>query len=240
MKHRPWPIPDRPWVMRMRWRDLLFAHWVVDAATVRRHIPAGLELDLFNGRAYVGVTPFRMEEVAPRGVLALPGLDAFPELNLRTYVNTGGKPGVWFFSLDAGQKLAVRAARRFFHLPYFDAKFEIAVTDGGVEYSAVRTHRGGSNAAFAAKYRPAGAAYESVEGSLDAWLTDRYCLYAADDRGRIYRSEIDHDPWPLQPAAAEVQINTLGDWLGIEMNGPPQTIHFAKSLDVKAWFVERL
>jgi uncharacterized protein len=107
-----------------------------------------------------------------------------------------------------------------------------------VEYSAVRTHRGAPNASFAAKYHPVGATYRSTKGSLDSWLTDRYCLYAADREGRVYRGEIDHAPWPLQHAAAEVGINTLGDWLGIEMKGPPQTLHFAKSLDVRAWLVE--
>lgn len=119
VRDRPWPIPDRPWAIRMRWCDLLFAHWAVDAAVIRRLIPHGLELDLFDGCAYVGVAPFRMEGVTPRGVPALRGLEAFPELNLRTYVSSGGKPGVWFFSLDAGQKLAVKVARRFFHLPLF-------------------------------------------------------------------------------------------------------------------------
>jgi uncharacterized protein YqjF (DUF2071 family) len=238
VRDRPWPIPDRPWAMRMRWCDLLFAHWTVDAAVIRRLIPAGLELDLFDGCAYVGAVPFRMEGVKPRGTPALRGLHAFPELNLRTYVNSGGKPGVWFFSLDAGQKLAVRVARRFFHLPYFDAKFAVRIAEGSVEYSAVRTHRGAPNASFAAKYHPVGATYRSTKGSLDSWLTDRYCLYAADREGRVYRGEIDHAPWPLQHAAAEVRINTLGDWLGIEMKGTPQTLHFAKSLDVRAWLVE--
>src|SRR6476469_2644818 len=128
-----------------------------------------------------------MEGVKPRGTPALRGLHAFPELNLRTYVNSGGKPGVWFFSLDAGQKLAVRVARRFFHLPYFDAKFAGRIAEGGVEYSAVRTHRGAPNASFAAKYHPGGATYRSTKGSLDSWLTDRYCLYAADREGRVYR-----------------------------------------------------
>lgn len=239
-EHRPWPIPNRPWAMRMRWCDLLFAHWTVDTAVVRRLIPEGLELDLFDGRAYVGVVPFRMEGVKPRGIPALRGLHAFPEINLRTYVNDRGKPGVWFFSLDAGQKLAVRVARRFFHLPYFDARFDIGVADGNVQYSAVRTHRGMPNASFAARYYPVGAAYRSTKGSLDSWLTDRYCLYAADHKGRIYRGEIDHERWSLQHAQAEVQVNTLGDWLGIEMKGPPQTLHFAKSLDVQAWLVERI
>lgn len=226
--------------MRMRWRELLFAHWVVDPATVRPLIPAGLQLDLFQGRCYVGAVPFLMENVTPRLVPPLPGLHAFPELNLRTYVTAGGKPGVWFFSLDAGQKLAVRVARRFFHLPYFDAKFEIALTGGEISYTSVRTHKGAAEAKFSAEYRPIGPVYHSAAGTLDAWLTDRYCLYASDRVGAIYRGEIDHGPWPLQKAEATVHVNTLGDSPGIRMPHEPAALHFAKSLDVKAWMVQRI
>jgi uncharacterized protein YqjF (DUF2071 family) len=198
----------------MRWCDLLFAHWTVDAAVLRRLIPEGLELDLFDDRAYVGAVPFRMERVTPRLVPAI--------------------------SLDAGQELAVRAARRFFHLPYFDAKFEIRNVAECVEYSAVRTHRGALGATFKASYRPVGMPYRSAAGSLDTWLTERYCLYSADSAGRVYRGEIDHETWPLQRANGQVRVNTLGEWLGIEMQGQPQTLHFAKSLDVHAWLVERI
>ncbi len=226
--------------MRMRWRELLFAHWTVDASAVRRLIPAGLELELFEDRCYVGVVPFLMEEVTPRFVPPVPGLHAFPEMNLRTYVTAGGKPGVWFFSLDAGQKLAVRMARRFFHLPYFDASFEIVLRGDDVEYSSLRTHRGAPDARFRATYRPVGPVYRSAPGTLDAWLTERYCLYAADASGRIYRGDIEHHPWLLQTAEASVRFNTLGDWLGIEMIGQPSTLHFAKSIDVRAWMVKRL
>jgi uncharacterized protein YqjF (DUF2071 family) len=240
MTHRTWPVPDRPWTMRMRWRDLLFAHWAVDSAVLRKLIPSRLELDLFDGQAYVGAVPFRMEGVTPRLAPRLPGLDAFPELNLRTYVKAGGKPGVWFFSLDAGQRLAVRVARRFFHLPYFDAKFEIENVAGSVEYSARRIHRAAPAASFAASYRPDGPSYRPAPGSLDAWLTDRYCLYSSDGAGRVYRGEIDHEPWPLQPAIAEIHVNTLGDWLGIEMKGEPRTLHFARSLNVHAWSITAL
>jgi uncharacterized protein YqjF (DUF2071 family) len=231
--------------MRMRWRELLFAHWSVDPAVIAPLIPRGLQLDLFEGRCYVGAVPFLMEGVTPRLVPPLPGLHAFPELNLRTYVKTGGvkagdKPGVWFFSLDAGQKLAVRVARRLFHLPYFDAKFEIEFTGEEVHYSAMRTHRGAADARFTARYRPLGPVYRAQTGTLEDWLTARYCLYSADSSGRIYRGEIDHEPWPLQRAEADVQVNTLGAWLGIEMNREPELLHFAKSLDVKAWMVERV
>src|SRR6476469_6766658 len=111
-----------------------------------------------------------MEGVKPRGTPALRGLHAFPELNLRTYVKRGGKSGVWFFSLDAGQKLAVRVARRFFHLPYFDARFEVRNASEEVYYAAVRTHPGAPGAAFTVQYRPLGAMYRAAAGSLDAWL----------------------------------------------------------------------
>jgi uncharacterized protein len=228
--------------MRMGWRELLFAHWALDSESadrIRELVPRGLELDRFEGRCYVGAVPFLMENTGPRFVPPIPGLHAFPELNLRTYVTTRDKPGVWFFSLDAGSRLAVRMARRLFHLPYFDAKFEVAV-GGAVSYRAVRTHRGAPPAGFEAVYRPVGEVYRAEAGSLDDWLTARYCLYSADAAGRIYRCEIDHDPWPLQRAEAEIRVNTLGDWLDIPMRGEPETLHFSKSLDVHAWMIRRV
>jgi uncharacterized protein YqjF (DUF2071 family) len=234
--HRPWPVPERPWVMRMRWKELLFAHWPVAPSALRPLIPPGLELDTFDGRCWVGAVPFLMEDVSPRGVPAIPGLHAFPEVNLRTYVVAEGKPGVWFFSLDAGQKLAVRAARRFFHLPYFDARFQIEIGER-IDY---RSERIGAVAVFDATYRPVGEVYRSTPGSFDAWLTERYCLYSADGAGRVYRVDIDHQPWPLQPAEAEIRENTLGEWLGIPLRGAPQALHYAKSIDVHAWFISSL
>jgi uncharacterized protein YqjF (DUF2071 family) len=144
-------------------------------------------------------------------------------MNLRTYVRQGGKAGVWFFSLDAGQKLAVRVARRFFHLPYFDARFEIGGSAGMIDYSARRTHRGSADAAFSATYRPCGEVFHAVPGTLESFLTD-----------------IHHDPWPLQPAEVEIRVNTLGDWLGLKMSGAPETLWFSRSLDVKAWMVEQV
>lgn len=223
----------------MRWRELLFAHWIVDAALVRPHIPSELDLDLFDGCCYVGAVPFLMQNTGLRFIPPIPGLHAFPELNLRTYVIAGGKPGVWFFSLDAGSKLAVRGARWLFHLPYFDARFDISVSET-VRYRAERTHRKAASAQFEATYRPVGAVYESTAGSLDAWLTDRYCLYSSNASVQLYRGEIDHRAWPLQRAEAEIQTNTLGDWLGIPLKGEPVTLHFAKLLDVRAWTIEKI
>src|SRR4051794_18976444 len=118
---RPWPVPQSPWVMAMQWLDLLFMHWPVPAKALRSYIPRNLEIDTYDGTAWIGVVPFRMAGVRPRMTPALPWLSAFPELNVRTYVTIGGKPGVWFFSLDAGNPVAVEGARSLFHLNYYNA-----------------------------------------------------------------------------------------------------------------------
>ena len=154
---------------------------------------------------------------------------------MRTYVTLGGKPGLWFFSLDAGQKLAVRVARRLFPVPYFDARFEIALAGSRVNYSATRTHRGAPPANFSATAEALGPVYRSSAESIDAWLTERNYLYSADPQRRIYLGEIDHQPWPLQRAPATVHANTTGNWLAIKLNHPPATLHFAKLRDVHAW-----
>src|SRR6266568_4326072 len=146
--HRPWPLPVGPWVMAQRWHDLLFAHWPVPAAELQHHIPTPLTIDTFNGQAWLAVVPFRMSGVRLRGTPAVPWLSAFPELNVRTYVKCEGRPGVWFFSLDAGNPLAVAIARAWFHLPYFRARMRCSNRDGWIEYDSQRARTG----AFAARF----------------------------------------------------------------------------------------
>ena len=154
--HRPWPLPAGPWIMAQTWHDLLFAHWRIDAALLRPLIPAPLEIDTFQNEAWIGVVPFRMSGVRLRATPALPALSAFPELNVRTYVTYGGKPGVWFFSLDAANAIAVSVARAWFHLPYFNARMRCESRNGWIEYTSERTHRGAASAKLRARYRPAG------------------------------------------------------------------------------------
>src|SRR5687768_422375 len=193
--HRPWPLPRSPWAMFMRWHELLFMHWAVPAEALRPFIPASLKLDTFDGRAYVGIVPFRMSGVRARLLPPVPGTSAFPELNVRTYVTIGGKPGVWFFSLDAANKLAVRGARWLFHLAYFDATMRCtrgdAAEGGGdwVNYQSTRTHRSAPAAEFTARYRPTGSVFAARPGTLDYFLTERYCLYSADRAGRVHRGD---------------------------------------------------
>ena len=225
--------------MGMRWHDLLFMHWPIDAGILRPHIPAGLEVDTYEGQAWIAVVPFWMSAVRPRFVPSLPGISKFPELNVRTYVVTGGKPGVWFFSLDAASRLAVRVARGLFHLPYFDARMRCTKDDqNAFDYESVRTHRGEGPLEFRGRYGPKGPVYHSEAGSLEHWLTERYCLYSANKKGKVFRGEIDHVPWPLQPAQADVAVNTMLRGLDFEPPCEP-LLHFSAFLDVQAWALER-
>ena len=151
--HRPWPLPSSPWLMTQSWHNLLFAHWPVDAETLRTKIPPGLPLDLFDGQAWIGIVPFRMTNVAPRFIPALPLLSEFAELNVRTYVTLGGKPGVYFFSLDAANLPAIWAARRFYHLPYFHASMSTHAHGDWIHYESVRRNQ---RTEFRGRYRPRG------------------------------------------------------------------------------------
>lgn len=238
--HRPWPLPVGPWIMRQTWNELLFAHWPVPAADLAALLPAGLTVDTYDGQAWLGVVPFRMSGVRPRGVPAILWLSAFPELNVRTYVTAGGKPGVWFFSLDATNALAVSAARATFHLPYFTARMRCDFDGAAVAYASHRTHRGSAPADFQAVYRPIGSAYTAQAGSLEHWLTERYCLYALSRRGHVLRGEIHHAPWLLQPAEAEIRSNTMARAAGLSLPDTPPLLHYAARQDTLVWLPYRV
>ncbi len=233
-KHRPWPLPSAPWIMAQSWHDLLFAHWPVDAAMLRSHIPADLAIDTFDGQAWLGIVPFSMTGVRLRWTPPVPGLSAFPELNVRTYVTAQDRPGVWFFSLDAASALAVAAARLSFHLPYFHARMQCTQADGWVKYESHRMHRGAPSGVLEGKYRPTGERFEAPRGSLEHFLTERYCLYSADS-GRIYRGEIHHPPWQLQTAEAQLTRNSMAEAAGLALSAEPPLLHFARRQDMVAW-----
>ena len=242
-EHRPWPAPGQPWTMWQIWHDLLFAHWPIDPEALRRTLPPGIEPDLWEGRAWISVVPFHMSgirlRIQPR---AAPWIGAFPELNVRTYVTApgGAKPGVYFYSLDAGNPVAVALARRWYHLPYFYARMQIREVNGWFEYDSWRVHPGAPRSRFQARYRPTGLGYRSEPGSLEAWLTERYALYTTDGRGRPMIGDIHHIPWPLQPAEGELHFKALVAQHGIELPDIPPVLQFAKRLDVVAWSLARL
>jgi hypothetical protein len=228
--HRPWPLPFGPWVMMQTWHDLLFAHWPISAATMRELVPSQLELDLWEHSCWVGVVPFWMSGVRIRGCPPIPGASRFPELNVRTYVTYGGKAGVYFFSLDAASRAAVWAARRFYHLPYYRARMETARTGEEVAYHSLRLESGGE---FRGTYRPTDPVERRARGTLEHWLTERYCLYTVH-AGRVYRGEVHHEPWPLQDAQAEIAVNNVATAAGLVLP-EAELLHFARRLDVLIW-----
>lgn len=236
--HRPWPLPRAPWLMRQTWRDLLFAHWPFPPDALRALVPAVLALDLYDGRAWLGVVPFRITGLRPRAIPAFPLYSRFPELNVRTYVTLRGKPGVYFFSLDAGRVLPVLGARALFHLPYFIADMEVRHEGDAVHYRSRRragAAAGASPPELVARYAPTAPPYPATPGSLDHFLTERYCLYAVSRHGRAFRVDLHHAPWPLQPAQAVFEVNTMTRWLGLELPPAPPLLYFARRLDVVNW-----
>ena len=234
--HRPWPVPPRAWRWRQSWLDVLFAHWPVPAKSLRPLIPDALAIDEFDGTAWLAVVPFRMQGVGLRGVPDLPWLSAFPELNVRTYVTAGGKPGVWFFSLDAANPMAVWTARRLFHLPYHRADMSVDVADRKeLGYRSRRLANNGGSARFAARYGPVSDVEAVTPGSLDHWLTERYCLYSRAPDGCVYRGDVHHQRWALQRADAEIEVNTMTEPFDISLPDQPPILHYSKRLDVVAW-----
>ena len=240
VRERAWDVPSRSWSVAMCWHDLLFMHWPIDADVLRPHIPSALQVDTCQGQAWIGVVPFRMTGVRHRCLPPLPGTSAFPELNVRTYACAEDKPGVWFFSLDAADRLAVWLARRTFYLPYHHAEMSCTDRGGRTIYSSGRMHPTGVPAVFEASYRPVGSPYRAKPGTLDHWLTARYCLYAADRGQRVWRGEIDHTPWPLQQAEANVSVCQMTAPLGIELPPCAPLLHFARKLEVVAWSLEKV
>ncbi|MCX6116835.1 MAG: DUF2071 domain-containing protein [Proteobacteria bacterium] len=249
--HRPWPVPNSPWLFRMRWTQLLFAHFPVDPKILAPFIPEGLSLQLFDGVAWVAIVPFVMENTAPRGIPAVPGVSKFLELNVRTYVVPSGKindsmetakPGVFFFSLDANSKFAVRAARKFFHLPYMDAHMSLSVDDknNGINYNSHRFHKGQHPCVLDVSYHASSEELLKDKSEFEIWASERYCLYSVDHKGQVWRGEIDHDPWPLQTATVEIRKNTMFDQLPIKPLSDAPICHFSRSIDVRGWYISKV
>lgn len=231
---RPWPAPTRPWWIAQAWSDLLFAHWRVDVKAVRALIPGGLELELWNNEAWLSVIPFHVA-LWPRGAPRLLA-HRFLEVNVRTYVTRGGKPGIWFFSLDAASLAAVKGARAAFHLPYFQAEMKCSQPPAPFVYQSERVDR---DARVSAEYGPAGPAFNAVPGSLEHWLVERYCLYATNPYGALERTEVDHPPWSLQPGEGRVEADSLIAAAGIPVPSSKPLLHFTNQQTVKTWFPER-
>lgn len=236
--HRPWPLPEAPWVMIQIWQKLLFAHWPVAVNDLRPLVPPELPLDTFHGQAWVSIVPFYISGLRPRWIPPVPGISTFPEINVRTYVTINDKPGVYFFSLDTNETLAVVGARMFYHLPYFKATMECRSEGNAITYTS-RTARNGTQAAFTATYKPVGDISTAPPGSLDHWLAERYCLYNVF-KGQVYRVNIHHPPFPLQPAEAEIRENTMAESHHIPLPDAKPILSYAHYQPTLFWLPEKV
>lgn len=225
--------------MEQTWCDLLFAHWAYPVDEVRAAVPPQLPIDTFDGRAWVGVVPFMLENLKARGLPALPFASSFPELNVRTYVTLDGKPGVYFFSLDAANAIAVMGARTIFHLNYYKAEMSITPTPTGIEYTSRRTDDRARPANFRAHYTPSGEVAIAQPGTIEHFLTERYCLYTVTGAGKTYRLEIHHRPWLLQLAEAEIDARSILTAAGLAPARGMPLLHFSSRQPTIGWPLER-
>jgi uncharacterized protein YqjF (DUF2071 family) len=240
--HRPISMPRGPWIMKQIWHDLLFAHWAMTPEKIRSLVPLELELDLFAGQAYVAVVPFWMSGIRARFMPPIPWVSRFLELNVRTYVRYQDVPGVYFFSLDAASLPAVWSARAAYGLPYFHAGMSIAASTSSDEKFEYRSQRreGPGSAEFRGRYWPVAPPCQREKGSLEHFLTERYCLYTVHNRDKnVSRAYIHHLPWPLQDAQAEIDLNTMAQAAQIELPAATPLLHFSRKIEVLVWWPEK-
>ena len=239
--HRPRPLPPGRWAMSQRWNDLLFAHWPVSAKAIAAVLPDGLQVDTFMGSAWLGVVPFWLDRIKIRGVPPIPGARSFPDLNLRTYVRDQetGTPGVYCFSMDASNLLAV--ARTFYHLPYHWAEMRLEQRSNR-EFSFYSRRRFcGRPVEFKARYRGLGPTRRLAEcqsGTLEYFLTERYCLFTMNHLGQPIRANIHHVPSPLEEAEADIESNDLATAIGIILPNQQPVLHYTRRLAVYIWPTE--
>lgn len=222
-----------PWIMFQSWRQLLFIHWRIPAEVLRPCVPSELELEEYDGSAWVGLVPFRLTGLRPRLLPAIPRISEFLEMNLRTYVRRNDRPGIFFFTLEAESRLAVAAARATYRLPYHHARMSLREDGEWTHYQSRRASALGPE--FVGSYRPVAAAFEPTPGTLERFLTERYALYTVLGNGRVLRGDIHHSPWRLQPAEAEIERNTLLTAYGIRPPDQSPLLHYSARQDAFVW-----
>ncbi len=231
--------PDGLYIMRQTWAKLLFMHWRLSAETLRARVPAALEIDTHDGEAWIAVAPFTIRDLRASFLPPVPGLSAMHELNVRTYVHYRGVPGIYFFSLDASSALAVFGARTFFLVPYFTADMSLRQEGDAITYRSRRTHAGAPAAAFDARWTIGPRLPESRPGSLEFFLTERYCFYTTHGDS-VFRCRIHHAPWPLGSAEVSTYHSTMIESHGIPAPDGAPLLHYAEAITADIWPLERM
>lgn len=234
VNHRPYPLPNKRWLMTQTWEDLVFIHYPIQKERIEQHIPSPLEVDTFDGVAWIGVVPFWMKNIRMHGLPPIPFASSFLELNVRTYVTYQNKKGVYFFSLDANHLPAVMMARTFFSLPYLHAHIRFSRFGDSMDFKSVRKHQGFPNTCFEASYKPTSSSFIAKKGSLEEWLVERYNLLLVK-KNQVYIGHIHHQPWELQHADIEIKTNDLLPFLPSSIQNEKPLVHYSKYLRAFAW-----
>ncbi|MDQ6693249.1 MAG: DUF2071 domain-containing protein [Chloroflexota bacterium] len=234
----PWLLPQRSPLMAQTWHDLLFVHWPVPAEVLLPSLPPGVQLDLFEGQAWLGIVAFRLTGVRLLAFPELPFVSYFPEVNVRTYVRVGDRPGVYFLSLDTDNRPAVALARAWFRLLYHHAHMEMKSCGSRISLKSRRDEHKSPPAEFEVTYSPYAPPHIASPCSLDCWLTERYRYYSTDRNGRLCHCDIHHTVWPLQPAEAYIRRNTMALCHGITLPAGEPLLHYARRMQALIWPVE--
>lgn len=226
--------PTRSPVMFQTWSDLLFLHWEIDPDLIQARLPPGLTVDLHQGKTYLGLVPFIMKNVRPRFLPAVPWLSHFLELNVRAYVHDSqGRPGVWFFSLDCNQPIAVEIARKFFHLPYQHAQMSL-------RDSLYSCRRRSEKTVAQFQSEPTQAPTEATPGSLEFFLLERYYLFSHTRSGHLYLGQVHHPPYPFSPAHLTQWDPAPLHWENFPLNSPPISALTSHGVDVSIYPLSRI
>ena len=210
-KHRPISIPKTPWLLTQVWNDMLFLHYQISPIHIRPYVPKSLELDLYEGKAWISIIPFKVTKMRARGLPHFPFLHTYLELNVRTYVKYKGTPGIYFFSLDANKLLAVLGAQMSLGLPYKKAEMSFLQDDNQFLFNSKRAGTE-PDYQFDVLYERQKILYEPLPDSLDYWLLERYCMYSILGN-LVIRGDIHHDQWKVSMVHAEISANTMLDFL---------------------------
>jgi len=236
-EHLPFQMPDRPHALSQEWRNLTFMHWSVEPGKLEQYIPEGLELDLFEGKAYVGTIPFLMKNVRPRFLPAVPGISSFPEFNIRTYVKKNGKPGVLFLTLDAQSRITCWHAPRAYGLPYRYAKCKISTEENRFKWRSKRSEDG---AILDGECRLIGPKMQAEKNTLEYFLFERYSLYT-ELNGKLNMAYTLHEPWTYQEAEVHLTNNTLTESYGLDIDVMnPEYVHASYGVYVLTWPIQEV
>lgn len=239
ISHRPFPLYSKNWIMRQAWRNLVFLHWPIPKGILRKFIPTPLQIDTFNGYAWLGIVAFVMDGIYPRNIPFCSLIHKFPEVNLRTYVQYRGKPGVFFLSLDVDNWASNIIAKRWFKLPYYPAQVTYEQNDRVIHCESIRKSNN-TQIRFKGRLRPSHKIFHARSETLDFWLTERYCLYSIDTNKNVYCGEIHHRSWPLQKVDIEVEVNTLTSHLNIDLSNKKPITHFSTGVDSLIWNIRKV